>query len=104
MLLHAYSSARGRDTTIADNIESVLPRPMSSARIPPFTSSISLLFAPVIECLKLRRHISYLVLVLGKLGTDYQKKPVGEMRGLQSVRDGGRSPVSLLTTKSTASR
>lgn len=44
------SLARSVDAMIAARVVNVLPRPMSSARIPPRKSSADLLFAPVIEC------------------------------------------------------
>ena len=49
-LCRAYSFAWARDPTIADNIVNDLPRPISSAKIPPRKSSGVGLLAPVMIC------------------------------------------------------
>lgn len=49
------SSARSIETRTVVSVVKVLPRPMSSARIPPKKSSCDLLLVPVITCWKLVR-------------------------------------------------
>lgn len=52
-LFETKSLARPRDPAMVDRMTSVFPRPMSSARIPPFASLGSIDFAPVMLCWKL---------------------------------------------------